>query len=54
MKQNTRFKGDGVSCIDWLIDYKFEMFIYEKSFESGMSDHHHHHMICYNTVYYTI
>ena len=53
MKQNTRFKGDGVSCIDWLIDYKFEMFIYEKSFESGMSDHHHH-MICYNTVYYTI
>ena len=42
MKQNTRLKGDGSSCIDLLItNTKFSL-IKTNSLETGLSDHHHH------------
>ena len=41
MKQNSRFKGDGGSCIDLLITNSKFSFMKTNSFETGMSDHNH-------------
>ena len=41
MKQNSRFKGDGGSCIDLLITNSKFSFMKTNSSETGMSDHHH-------------
>ena len=41
MKHNSRFKGDGGSCIDLLITNSKFSFMKTNSIETGMSDHNH-------------